>query len=178
MVLSPWEPKTWCITDVVHPAVHLLPLAALKPPPKPPSPLPGSSLSCVSPRPVPVVPNACSRSLTGPWSAWHMGRFLTTLLGVDERFAPDKAKSSSTTPAPHRIPPPVMLLVLSVKSVSCWWRKKKEIGPFAVFRLLVVAAWLRCSAEILLLSCSLDNACRSRLAASVCLPFLYIYIYI
>ncbi|KAG8000250.1 Girdin, partial [Nibea albiflora] len=56
-------------------------------PPKPPSPLPVSSLSCVSPPTVPAVPNACSQSLTGPRSAWHMGRFFTTLLRVDERFA-------------------------------------------------------------------------------------------
>ena len=55
----------------------------------------------------------------------------------------------------------------------------KKKGPFAAFRLLDVAAWLQCSAEIPPLSCSLDNACRPRLAASLCLPlYIHIYIYI
>lgn len=45
--------------------------------------------------------------------------------------------------------------------------KQHIYRPFAVLRLLVVAAWLRCNTEILPPYCSTDSACRSRLAASV-----------
>lgn len=57
----------------------------------------------------------------------------------------------------------MMLLVLSKFSAHCFLPVKKEKWPFAVFKLLVVAAWLWCRTEILPPSRSLDNACRSRL---------------
>lgn len=165
--MSPWEPKTWC--NRCRPSCHALAspasLSPNLPPPSPPH--------CPVRRPtVPVVPNACSQSLTGPWSAWHMGR-LTMLLRVDEHFAclcpqiPQREEryDPSTSPCPSSM----MLLVLLVKVTAECFLLVKENRPFAVFRLLVAAAWLQCSAEILPPSCSLHNARRSRLAASSCI---------
>lgn len=90
--------------------------------------------------------------------------------------SPNPNKRSYVTPVRQRVPPPWC-------SLCCWWRwllsdgpTGEENRPFVVFRLLVVAAWLQCSAEILPPSRSLDNACGSRLAASFRL-LLYITVY-
>lgn len=141
----------------------ILPCTCLPPPPPPPPHCPVCRPS------VPAVPNACSQSLTGPRSAWHMGRSeWTNTLPVCVPKSPQQEEFHNWL-----YPSSMVHLVLSVK-VTAKWKKEKK-GPFAAFRLLDVAAWLQRSAEIPPLSCSLDNACRPRLSASLCLP-LYTYI--
>jgi len=77
------------VTDVFHPAVHLLPLLLSAVTRK----LPPSSLT------VPVVPNACSQILTGTRSAWHMDRF--TALPV--LFLPNFHKKRSSVALLHDV---------------------------------------------------------------------------
>lgn len=154
------------------------PLLPLSPPPN--LPLPSPAPRCPVCRPDPSL--WCQTPVREAWRD-------PGLHGIWAVFWPRCLEwMNALPPTKQRVVPRLLHLTVSLLPwcfLCCRWRvfpaggeKKKEIGPFAVFRLLVVAAWLRCSAEILLLSCSLDNACRSRLAASVCLPFLYIYIYI
>lgn len=163
-VLSPWEPKTWC--NRCRPSCRAFVSPAKAKPHPPPPPLPHCPVHC---------PCGAKRRLMGPW--WGSDG---TLMGVcmaygpfthvAERFAclcPQVPQREEPPPPPH-----VSLLrdasdVLLVKvTAECFLLVNKENSPFAVVRLLVVAAWLRCHAEILPPSCFLHSACRPRLAAS------------
>lgn len=159
-VLSPWEPKTWC--NRCRPSCRALASPA-KPKPHPPRP-PHCPVHC---------PCGAKRRLMGP--RWDPDGGLHGIWAVYPcrwTLCLFVSPSPPTRGAPPPTPPHVSLLrdasdVLLVKvTAECFLLVNKENSPFAVVRLLVVAAWLRCRAEILPPSCFLHSACRPRLAAS------------
>lgn len=110
------------VTDVIHPAVRLLSPASLSCYPLPHCP--------VHPLTVPVVPNACSRSLIGPVCMAYGPFYRVALSGCCSPPPPPLVfksldKTSHSAPAAHRFP---LLHKASHAVGDCWVKKSVFAG--------------------------------------------------
>lgn len=149
------NPITWC--NRCRPACHALvsPCFSKLTPPTPPPPL---TVLCVA-----ECPRGAKRLSEPDGTLTDSALFGIRAISPSEVMKALRVcfPESPLTPGVHGLQELSTSLLHDVFLLQ--WTAVEWKRLCAVFRLLVVAAWLLCSAEILPPSCSLDNACRSRL---------------